>query len=115
MLSKYAEANAFDTSGAHNQFPKWGQRRPIMRSASIESIGLRISCKHWPLTLLKALAIHALYKPHVLKAALGEEGELDILLRTFLFMLEGAPCPGRCERPYNTSCRNGGQVRQASR
>ena len=26
MLSKYAEANAFNTSGAHNEFPKRVQR-----------------------------------------------------------------------------------------
>ena len=26
MLSKYAEANAFNTSGTHNECRKWGQR-----------------------------------------------------------------------------------------
>ena len=26
MLSRYEEANAFNTSGAHNKFPKWGRR-----------------------------------------------------------------------------------------
>ena len=26
MLSKYEEAKAFNTSGAHNEFPKWGWR-----------------------------------------------------------------------------------------
>ena len=26
MLLKYAEANAFNTSAAHTEFPKWGRR-----------------------------------------------------------------------------------------
>jgi hypothetical protein len=26
MLVKYAEANAFNTTEAHNEFPKWGRR-----------------------------------------------------------------------------------------
>ena len=49
MLLKYEEANAFNTSGAHNGgglrplLPKWGI---IMCSASINSIGLRIFSKN---------------------------------------------------------------------
>ena len=45
MLLEYVEANAFNTSGAHNEFPKWGRRpeaAPIMCSSSMKSIGLRI-------------------------------------------------------------------------
>ena len=67
MALKYAETNAFNTSGAHHEFPNgasgrkppapFGEGRleaaPIMCSTSIESIGL-----------------HILYKPHVLKHAL---------------------------------------------
>ena len=53
MLLILAEANAFNTSGAYHEFPKWGWRRsppapfgegrpeaaPIICSASIKSIG----------------------------------------------------------------------------
>jgi hypothetical protein len=51
MLLKFAEANAFNTSGTHNEFPKWGRQpkasgriwggaAPIKCSASIKSIGI---------------------------------------------------------------------------
>ena len=56
LILEYVEANTFNTSGAHNKFPKSGRRpkaagpfgegrpeeAPIMCSASIKSIGLRI-------------------------------------------------------------------------
>ena len=59
MLLILAEANAFNTSGAYNEFPKWGrppapfgegrpEAAPIICSASTES--------HWPPLVLKALA-----------------------------------------------------------
>jgi hypothetical protein len=39
----------------------------IMCSADIKSIGLRTFQTHWPPILSKALAIHMLLNPHVLK------------------------------------------------
>jgi hypothetical protein len=69
MLVKYVDANAFNT---HNEAPNgaggrrpaapFGEGRPeaapIVCSASIKSIGLRIFWMLWPPILLKALAIH---------------------------------------------------------
>ena len=59
MLFILAEANAFNTSGAYNEFPKWGRRptplyAPLVLkalvSASIKSIGHPF--------VFKALVIH---------------------------------------------------------
>ena len=70
MLSKYAEANAFNTSGAYNGVPPAAppQVGPaaevgafVMCSASIRSISARLLFqKHCPPILLKTLAIHIL-------------------------------------------------------
>ena len=72
MLLKYTVANAFQVPVCRGQCfqyafgrqPHLGRGRPeaapIMCSASIESIGLRIFEKHWTPVILKALAIHIL-------------------------------------------------------
>ena len=73
-LSKYAEANAFNTSGAHNDFPRssglrppapfgegWPEVAPIMCCASIKALasayfkitGHPFFVKHWPSTFYK--------------------------------------------------------------
>ena len=65
MLLEFAEANACNTSGARGRrllapFGEEPESTPIMCSASIESIGLRIFSKRWPAIRLKALALHIL-------------------------------------------------------
>ena len=79
MLLILAEANAFNTSGAYNEFPKWGQQpiwrgwpeaAPIICSASIRaSSSASIKSIGHPF-VLKALVIHLFQKPSELKAAL---------------------------------------------
>ena len=66
VLLKYAETDAFDISGAHDggglrpPLPNGAAAEVIMCSASVKSIGLRISQKHSAPIPLKALAIHIL-------------------------------------------------------
>lgn len=45
MLLKYAEANVFNTSGAHNTNTNTREVRYVLR---IKNIGLHIILKHWP-------------------------------------------------------------------
>ena len=55
-------ANAENTSGPHNEFPKWGRRpkaaAPILGGAAggRPHYVVRWYFQHWPLLLLKALA-----------------------------------------------------------
>ena len=68
MLLILVEGNAFNTSGAYNEFPKWGRRpkaagppplyAPLvlkaLAAASIKSIGHYLFNKHWPTTCFKS-------------------------------------------------------------
>jgi hypothetical protein len=78
MLCKYAHANALNTSGAHNEFPKWDRQPkaagPIRGGAAggRPHHALREYQKHWPPYVLKALATRSFKSighPHIVKAA----------------------------------------------
>ena len=74
MFLKDAGANALNTSGAHNDYPKRGRRpkaaEPILGGAAggrpndvlrfIKSIGLCIFEEPWPPILLKTLVLNTL-------------------------------------------------------
>ena len=59
MLLILAEANAFNTSGAYNEFPKWG-RRPFGegRPPLYAPLVLKALASPMPPLVLKALATH---------------------------------------------------------
>ena len=52
MLSRYAEANAFNTSEAHNEgglwppLPKWGRRTHLGNSLCVPLVLKALACAH---------------------------------------------------------------------